>query len=360
MIQAPTFVPLNGDPSMEAVDVRGKFVWHQLMTRDVPGAKKFYSRLTGWKMQTWPPDPNYTVCVAESGPTAGIMAIPAEMPADVPAHWLQYIGTRDVDGTADAAVRAGGSIMKAPGDLQGAGRYAVLKDPQGAIFAILDPENARPEIVGVAPNGTFSWHELSTSDNEAAFAFYSALFGWDAITRMDMGPIGTYLIFGWNGQQRGGMYIPPPNMAMPPNWLPYVGVPSADAGFAQATAAGAKEMLAPMDVPGGSRIASFFDPAGAAFAVHSVPADDATRAAPVPPTAKVPAKGKAKPKPKPKPKPKQKANLKAKPAAKKKAARKPAAKKKPASKKSANKSRAKKSKTKVKSKAKPKLSRRKK
>ena len=46
----------------------------------------------------------------------------------------------------------------------------------------------------MAPMGTFSWHELATSDNEAAFAFYSGLFGWDAISRMDMGPMGTYLI----------------------------------------------------------------------------------------------------------------------------------------------------------------------
>ena len=50
MIRAD-LVPLNGDPSMEAVDVRGRFVWHELMTRDVPGAKKFYSKLVGWKTQ---------------------------------------------------------------------------------------------------------------------------------------------------------------------------------------------------------------------------------------------------------------------------------------------------------------------
>ena len=173
---------------MEAVDVRGRFVWHQLMTRDVPGAKKFYSKLIGWKPQPWPLDPTYTVCHSDAGPVAGIMAIPADMPAEVPAHWLQYIGTRDVDGTAQAAVRAGGSIVKAPSDMQGAGRYAVLKDPQGAVFAILDPENARPEVAGVPPLGAFSWHELATSDNEAAFAFYSGLFGWDAMARMDMGP----------------------------------------------------------------------------------------------------------------------------------------------------------------------------
>jgi predicted enzyme related to lactoylglutathione lyase len=345
---------------MVAVDVRGKFVWHQLMTRDVPGAKKFYSRLTGWKMQPWPPDPNYTVCHSDVGPVAGIMAIPADMPAEVPAHWLQYIGTRDVDGTAEAAVRAGGSIMKAPGDLQGAGRYAVIKDPQGAVFAILDPENARPEPTGVPPIGTFSWHELATSDNEAAFAFYSALFGWDAITRMDMGPIGTYLIYGWNGQQRGGMYISPADKPMPPNWLPYVSVPDADAGYAQATSNGAKEMMSPMDVPGGSRIAAFFDPTGAALAVHSLPAGGEKKAEAAPAKPKAAVKRKAKTKPKAKAKAKAKAKpktkVKAKSAPKKKAARKVAAKKKKPVKKTANKARAKKSKTKVK----PKLRRRKK
>ncbi len=343
---------------MEAVDVRGKFVWHQLMTRDVPGAKKFYSKLTGWKLQPWPPDPNYTVCHAEVGPVAGIMGMHAELPASTPSHWLQYIGTRDVDGTADAAVRAGGSVVKAPSDMQGAGRYALLKDPQGAMFAILDPENARADAQGVPPLGTFSWHELATSDNEAGFAFYSQLFGWDVISRMDMGPMGTYLIFGWNGQQRGGMYLKPATMPMPPNWLPYVSVSSADAGFALAKSSGAKEMIAPKDVPGGSRIAVIIDPAGAAFAIHSmagaavvVPAATAKAAptvAAAAPKAKAKAKSKAKAKPKAKAKAKAKAKVKAKVTAKaapkKKAAKKGAPKKKKAANKPAMKKSKKKSK----------------
>jgi predicted enzyme related to lactoylglutathione lyase len=307
---------------MEAVDVRGRFVWHQLMTRDVAGAKKFYSKLAGWKTIPWPLDPAYTVCHADVGPVAGIMEIPAEVPVEVPAHWIQYIGTRDVDGTAEAAVRAGGSVLKAPDDMQGAGRYAVLKDPQGATFAIINPDNARAESDGVPPLSTFSWHELATTDNEAAFAFYSGLFGWDAITRMDMGPTGVYLIFGQNGKQRGGMYIKPTDMPAPPNWMPYVHVPNADKGFALARSNGAQEMMGPMDVPGGSRIAAVIDPAGAMFALHSMPtAPVAAQAAP---------KAKAKPKPsaKPKAKPKAKAKAKAKPKAKSAARKKPAAKKK--------------------------------
>jgi len=313
---------------MEAVDVRGRFVWHELMTRNVPGAKKFYSSLTGWKLQPWPLDPNYTLCFAGAGPVAGMFAIPAAFPAEMPAHWVNYIGTRDVDGTAAAAVRAGGSIVKGPDDIKGAGRYAVLKDPQGAVFAIIDPENARAEHVGVPPLGTFSWHELATSDNEAAFAFYSGLFGWDAMARMDMGPTGVYLIFGWNGQQRGGMYIKPADWPAPPNWMPYIHVPNVDDGFVSAVGDGARELVAPMNVPGGSRIASLTDPTGAAVAIHSMPA------------------AAAKPKPKAKTKAKAKAKTKAKPKAKAKAkpAKKPVAKKKVMKKKPRPKAKAKKSK----------------
>jgi predicted enzyme related to lactoylglutathione lyase len=281
---------------MEAVDVRGRFVWHQLMTRDVPGAKDFYARLVGRKSLPWPLDPSYTVCHSDAGPVAGFMEIPPDLPAEVPAHWLQYIGTRDVDSVAEAAVRTGGSVVKPPSDMQGAGRYAVLKDPQGALFAIIDPENARPEISGAPPMGTFSWHELATSDNEAALAFYSGLFGWDAMQRMDMGPTGIYLVFGANGVARGGMYIKPPENPGPPNWLPYATIPNCDEGFKIALATGACGTVPPMDVPGGSRIACVIDPAGAAFAVLALPASGPMAATAGKPksAAKVKAKAKAK------------------------------------------------------------------
>ncbi len=299
---------------MEAVEVRGRFVWHELMTRDVPGARKFYAKVVGWNPQPWAADPNYTVCLSQTGPTAGIFAITEDFPAEMPAHWVNYIGTRDVDGTVAAVVRAGGSIVKEAEDIKGAGRYAVLKDPQGAVFAILDPENSRADEA-IVPIGTFSWHELATSDHEAAFAFYSSLFGWDAIERMDMGALGTYLIFGWNGVRRGGIYNKPAEMPAPPNWLPYIRVPDADTVFETATGSGARTLNAPMDVPGGDRIASFFDPTGAACAIHSMP--KASREA----------QPKAKPSPKSKAKPKARVKAAAKPKAmpkKKKAAKKPA------------------------------------
>ncbi len=305
---------------MEAVDVRGRFMWHQLLTRDVTGAKSFYTSLVGWKAQPWPMDASYTVCHAADAPAAGIMEFTPDMPAEAPPHWLPYIGTRDVDSVAAAAVRAGGSILKEPGDLKGAGRYAVLRDPQGATFAIIDPENARPEPDGMAPLGHFSWHELATTDSEAAFNFYSELFGWDAITRMDMGEnVGIYLIFGKNGQQRGGIYIKSAEMPGPAHWLSYAMVPDVDESVAVVEAGGGQIIQPPMEVPGGSRIAILLDPAGAAFAVNSLPAVKPKAAPQTQAQTKAKSKASGKPKSKSKTKTPMKAKAKAKARAKPKA-----------------------------------------
>jgi hypothetical protein len=139
-----------------------------------------------------------------------------------------------------------------------------------------------------------------------------------------MGPLGIYLIFGYNGEQKGGIYIKPPEAPGPANWLPYVRVPSVDAAIPAVEAGGAKVINGPMEVPGGSRIVVVLDSAGAAFALHSTPVE-AGSAAKKPAAKPKPAKSsktlekpspvKAKPKaaPKVKAKPKAKTKTKAKP-----------------------------------------------
>ena len=73
--------------------VRGRFVWHELMTPDTSGAHAFYSKVVGWKTQPFEHDPSYQMFAAGSGPLGGSV-----QDSGAP-HWLHYIGTNDIDAT---------------------------------------------------------------------------------------------------------------------------------------------------------------------------------------------------------------------------------------------------------------------
>lgn len=316
---------------MPQPDVRGRFLWHELMTPDVEQASSFYPRVVSWKTQPWPQDKSYTMWMADRGPVGGLTSLPAELAAQgVPPHWLLYIGTPDVDETIDTARQLGAEVVRAAHDVATIGRFAVLTDPQGVAFAVYSPSSPSTSLDADTEVGDFSWHELATVDSEAALRFYQQLFGWELVNRMDMGPMGHYNIFGWQGTQRGGIYTAPKDRAVRPHWLSYARVTSADTAAEEAKSAGATIINGPMEVPGGSRITMLIDPQGAAFAVHSMPA--AVKAKPAPkktaaPKAKVKARAKAKMKARAKVKAKAK-RAPAKKAAPKRKAKRPARRKK--------------------------------
>lgn len=256
---------------MANATVRGRFVWHDLYTPNRTGSQEFYGKVAGWTIQPWEQDPGYQMFAAKTGPLGGAVEDRAGTP-----RWLTYIGTTDVDATADAATRAGGRVQTAPTALPNGGRYAVLVDPQGAAFAVHASASAPQPDTAPAP-GEFSWHELATNvAASAAFDFYAALFDWDLMSELDMGPtMGTYLIFGRNGRQLGGMFDHSKQGRQGTYWLSYVSVADLEGSIERAKAARGSVLAGPMDVPGGDRIAQLMDPYGAFFALHKVSAQGA-------------------------------------------------------------------------------------
>lgn len=243
--------------------VRGRFVWHELLTPNKASAHDFYSKAVGWAKQAWEQDPSYTMFAAASGPLGASI----ESREDAP-HWRPYIGTLDVDETVATATRLGAKVLTPPTSLPNAGRFAVLEDPHGAKVGVhSSPTESRPETPAVY--GEFYWHELATTtDPVAAFAFYKELFGWDEVRRYDMGPMGVYLVFSRNGREIGGMFDKG-KQGLPggANWVGYVRVPNMDAAVATVKAERGTLLNGPMEVPGGDWIAQFSDPHGAFFAV---------------------------------------------------------------------------------------------
>jgi uncharacterized protein len=276
---------------MSNADILGRFVWHELLTTDTAGAAAFYAKVLPWR--TAPSSmPGYTVWMAGQTQIGGLQALPSDNGA-TPPHWLMYVGTPNVDATCAKAQGLGAHVVKAPADIPNVGRFAVLADPQGATFAVFTPNAGPPP--GAAPSqGSFSWHELATTDGAAAMHFYADVFGWQTGPSHHMGDgVGDYQLFEYGGSQVGGIYKLQ-GAGMPPAWLSYVHVADCDRAVAAAKSAGGRVINGPMEVPGGSWIAVMGDPQGGAFAVHEMP-----RIAAQPKPASLPPAAKAATSPKP-------------------------------------------------------------
>jgi predicted enzyme related to lactoylglutathione lyase len=255
---------------MPEAPVRGHFLWHELMTSDPAAALLFYPRVVGWAVREAAHDPSYSLLTFDEVPRAGVLRLPEEASAaGMPPSWLSYIGTSDVDETVRRAAALGASVLRAPTDVPGLSRFAILRDPQGAPFAAFAPRNGA-SADSESARGGFSWHELATSDGEAAWEFYAALFGWEKTEAMDMGPMGTYQMFGWGNRSLGGIYTLPRDLEIASSWLPYAEVDDSRRASSAVEAGGGRVVSAPMQVPGGSWVAKMVDPQGAVFAVHSL------------------------------------------------------------------------------------------
>jgi predicted enzyme related to lactoylglutathione lyase len=111
---------------------RGRFVWHDLMTTDLPKAQGFYTKVFGWGTTVWESGTTpYTMWTVGNMPMGGIM--PVQNPA-APPHWLGYISVPDVDVAVKEAQSRGGKVPVPATDIPTVGRFAILGDPQGLHF----------------------------------------------------------------------------------------------------------------------------------------------------------------------------------------------------------------------------------
>ena len=248
--------------------MHGQFVWYELITPDTDAAKRFYSSLAGWGTQ--PFDKDYTMWTIAGSPFAGLYRLGPEMRQQgVPPNWMPYVESSNVDETARLATSLGGKVMSPPADIPNVGRYAVLRDPQGAAFGVYKTSGPSMSWDGTPVLGRFSWHELMTTDYRTAFDFYQKLFGWEKTGEMDMGGGNTYLMYG-KGQPFGGIFNRHGDMmSMPPFWMVYIYVKDVRKAVEIATKNGASVHRPPMEIPGGGTIAILADPQGAAFALHA-------------------------------------------------------------------------------------------
>lgn len=254
---------------MSVTDVRGRFLWYDLMTTEPQAAQAFYTKVAGWGLQPFTDlGTPYSMFTRDGIPIGGAMQLPDEaVKMGASSHWLAYIGTPDVDKTVAQAVKLGARTYVTPRDIPTVGRFAVIGDPQGAIIAFFTPFNEQPP--NHAPElGDVSWHELATTDLDVALRFYLQLAGWEQTGSHDMGAMGPYQMFGHHGFTLGGMFKKTADMPGPSAWTYYIRVADVTKAVDLVKQNGGQVLRGPEEVPGGDWILLCADPQGAVFALH--------------------------------------------------------------------------------------------
>ncbi len=115
----------------------GRLVWSEALSGDFETARAFYTAVFGYRAEeVGGHETRYAALYAADQPVAGTGEFHPDFPAGTPPHWLPYFAANSTDQTIDQVISAGGEIVGKPLETD-FGRMAVLADPQGARFAVI-------------------------------------------------------------------------------------------------------------------------------------------------------------------------------------------------------------------------------
>lgn len=119
----------------ELVNMTNTLVWNELATQDTAAARAFYHAVFGW---TGEPDANdYTTFVQDGRRHAGMMKLDSNWDSNTPANWTVYFAVDDLNATTAKAQQLGGNVIMPSIPAGEVGTLAIVQDPQGATFALI-------------------------------------------------------------------------------------------------------------------------------------------------------------------------------------------------------------------------------
>jgi predicted enzyme related to lactoylglutathione lyase len=118
------------------VNVPGALAWNDLLSPDVEASARFYRDLFGWEIAEIPGAGGQYWSIANGEVSnGGLMPMP---PGGHPA-WNLYFGVEDTEAAIARAGELGGQVVMGPMDVP-SGSFAIVRDPQNAVFSVVDGE----------------------------------------------------------------------------------------------------------------------------------------------------------------------------------------------------------------------------
>jgi uncharacterized protein len=256
--------------AVDAIDA-GRFVWHDLMTKDVNAAKQFYGGLFGWQFEnTKRGDRPYVIARLGADPVAGIVDV-SSLP-DAAPQWISFMAVPDIEKTVALVRFGGGKVLAEPREVASIARAAVVSDPQGAPLGLAQLHR---EIRGVVDPtqpvaSKFFWQEYLAGDAAKALDFYTRLAGYEsAITDARLGV--EYHVLRTTMRPRAGLFQLPEASDVLPTWLPYVFVQDPAGLAAKVPGLGGRILLPADPVRRNGSLVVIADPGGAPLALQRYP-----------------------------------------------------------------------------------------
>lgn len=260
----PTITPDAGH-----LRLSGKFVWFDLHTPDMAGARKFYDRVFNWSLERSDEDSGKVKTIL-----LGDMRIGSIFEVEVPpdgASWLSCMSVPDADQAFERAKDEGAS-GEPPANMPYRGRMAEIRDPQGAAVALLTSSVGDPRDRPLK-DGYWLGAELWTGDVESAATFYVHLAGLEQAS-MNQPDGGLYVMLVGDRRPRGGVTAIPLE-GQGPQWVPQVAVLDLQATLERVEEYGGTVLIRP-GMPGAVEgTAVFADPQGAVLGIREfIPPED--------------------------------------------------------------------------------------
>lgn len=263
--------------------------WVDASYKDPESVLPFYRGLFGWEftpaIET--PGERFFIATIRGGSAAGIGELPADHPP-VP-EWNTYVAVTSADEAVVKVQAAGGEVLAPAFDVVDAGRMAILKDPQGAVFCVWQAGRTKGAKV-VNEHGAVNFNTLHTADPEAAKQFYGEVFGWTTLSLAGaefwtLPGYGDYLETIVPGMRKGAAEMGAAGFedvvavleslkdGEQSHWHVTFAVNDADAAAAEASKLGGRVVVSPMDAPY-VRFTVLADPEGTTFTASQFVAEN--------------------------------------------------------------------------------------